>query len=180
MLVQSKPLLRVWLRLQTLARKMVHISEILHIEQTHGNIQCHPPIFTTPIFMVPNLSTSQIYTVVFGDGITLRIPANCVRHCFKPSFRTGGQSWGTKTWKDDETTKWVLFRLQRSIFCWGHLIDTHVVLLKSWLLSFAMKLLPGPFAMQLSMWIFKKETIWWLTKRPINPKAAEVNEWTHA
>ena len=32
MLVQSKPLLRVWLRLQTLARKMVHISEILHIE----------------------------------------------------------------------------------------------------------------------------------------------------
>jgi hypothetical protein len=39
-----------------------------------------------------------------------------------------------------------------------------------------MKLLPGPFAMQLSMWIFKKETIWWLTKRPINPKAAEVNE----
>ena len=53
MLVQSKPLLRVWLGLQTLARKMVHISEILHIEQTHGNIQCHPPIFTTPHFYGP-------------------------------------------------------------------------------------------------------------------------------
>lgn len=92
MLVQSKPLLLYDSDSQLWRGMFVHISETVHIEQTTREHPMpspkfhHPHIYGPKSMYIPNLHRGFWG---WNDTVTLRIPANCVRHCFKPSFRTG-------------------------------------------------------------------------------------------
>ena len=182
MLVQSKPLLRVWHRLQTLARKIVHISEILHIDQKTREHPMPSPNFHHPhIYGPKSMYIPNLHCGFWGWNYT-KDPSQLRSALLQAVLQNWGVNLGgRKHGRTMEPQNEYSFLLKDPFFVGGiFLTYTQVVLLKSWLLSFAMKLhkarLPCSFR-----WCgpSKKATSGGWPRDP-SPKAAEVKKWTHA
>ena len=171
MLVQSKPLLRVWHRLQTLARKIVHISEILHIDQKTREHPMPSPNFHHPhIYGPKSMYIPNLHCGCWGWNYT-KDPSQLRSALLQAVLQNWGVNLGgRKHGRTMEPQNEYSFLLKDPFFCWGHLSDIYpsgtIEIMTSQLRHEASQ---GPFAMQLSMmWTFKKSNIWWLTKRPIS------------